>query len=428
MIIASAFLSHSSSDKPLVEAVARELGRRGILAWLDKNDLQAGMSLSAGLREAVRKQITLILFLSQASVASPWVNDEVAAALELDKETENKDKIIPVYLGDPLQLVSSHPLLKTRWLHHDGDRVDKLGIYGDPRKDRELLAKEIAEKAAERVYKILRIEKQQDVIIYIDQRGTGRRSGIPAAIPPNLAALDAPALLFRPDLNERTPGETLSGQMWNDIRITMKWALSRALDGVRWHTPKNIRLLGASQLGVPFLIGHYFNRNTSANLFCTNTVDSTVFNNSQQERTCPLTGGNAHCESSHPAINPIQSTTKLDSIALLLLSMVYVEAVNQYLAVQDNPPPLVWVKNDKFTNNQQVLQYIADIVALLTRFKSENGIRTVQLFCGLPFNVVSLLAANLLHVIENVVFMEYRRDLQGSNAGPGEIYVPIQIN
>ena len=36
---ASTFLSHSSTDKPLVEAVAKQLSRRGILVWLDREEL-----------------------------------------------------------------------------------------------------------------------------------------------------------------------------------------------------------------------------------------------------------------------------------------------------------------------------------------------------------------------------------------------------
>ena len=39
MIYASTFLSYSSVDGNIVQLVARELGRRGILPWLDKNEL-----------------------------------------------------------------------------------------------------------------------------------------------------------------------------------------------------------------------------------------------------------------------------------------------------------------------------------------------------------------------------------------------------
>jgi hypothetical protein len=36
--VVSTFLSYASVDGDLVEAVAQRLGRRGVLAWLDKNE------------------------------------------------------------------------------------------------------------------------------------------------------------------------------------------------------------------------------------------------------------------------------------------------------------------------------------------------------------------------------------------------------
>jgi translation elongation factor EF-Ts len=128
MIYASTFLSHSSDDKLLVEKVAHELGRRGVIAWLDKNELQSGESLSLALHEAVQRQATVTVFLSEAAIKSRWVEDELAAALQKHDALHESASIIPIYLGDPVSLVSSHPLLRTRWLHPDGNRVDRLGI------------------------------------------------------------------------------------------------------------------------------------------------------------------------------------------------------------------------------------------------------------------------------------------------------------
>jgi hypothetical protein len=51
----------------------------------------------------------------------------------------------------------------------------------------------------------------------------------------------------------------------------------------------------------------------------------------------------------------------------------------------------------------------------------------VHLYCGLPFHVIPLLAANLLHVIDNVIFMEFRRDLQDTSAADEDMYVALSI-
>jgi hypothetical protein len=50
------------------------------------------------------------------------------------------------------------------------------------------------------------------------------------------------------------------------------------------------------------------------------------------------------------------------------------------------------------------------VVALLARLKREHGTKQVRLFLDLPFGVTPLLAANLLHAMDKVALMEYRRD------------------
>src|SRR5689334_14390929 len=123
MNYASTFLSHSSADKPLVELVARELGRRGVVAWLDKDELddKFGANLSQKLIEAVKLQASVTLFVSENSLAAPWVHDELDAALQ----QADKD-ILPVFIGEPLVLVQAHDRLKRRWLHPGGRRVNIL--------------------------------------------------------------------------------------------------------------------------------------------------------------------------------------------------------------------------------------------------------------------------------------------------------------
>jgi hypothetical protein len=77
----STFLSHASTDKKLVEAVAGQLARYGVLVWLDKEELALG-PLDVALEEAVRGQATMTVFLSEQSVASAWCADELRWALE----------------------------------------------------------------------------------------------------------------------------------------------------------------------------------------------------------------------------------------------------------------------------------------------------------------------------------------------------------
>ena len=426
MKFASTFLSHSSADKPLVEAVANELARRGIVPWLDKNELDAGVSLSEVLRNAILKQTTVTLFLSPDSLKSPWVKDELTTALQLDDDPGLRDMIIPIFIGDPLQLVSSHDLLRSRWLHPDGDRVDRLGIVIDPDN---LYAdfKIEAEQVSNRIFKILNIRRQNEILICLDQRGNGMRRGVPEDLPDNLFTTELSALVFRPDLNKRSQDETLTGENWISLSKIMIHSIENALGSPRWASPKKIRLFGRAQLCLPFLLGQYFNRNTAAHLFCTN-MDGTTFNNQHQFRHSPLEGGNPHCETPHERIEPIADYTETDHASLLLSTEYLVHSVTEYLTEHPDRFPLFWVESGRFNENSQVMVYIADVVALLLRLREKHGVKTIDLFCGLPFNVIPLLAADLLHVVDKINFMEYRRDLKGTAAGLGEMYVSLPIN
>ena len=425
--IASCFLSHSSTESKLVKAVANELGKRGVIAWLDRDELVAGASLSRALGEAINQQATVALFLSPAAIKSRWVEDELSIALQEHDTPANEENIVPVYLGDPLELVKSHPLLPSRWLHPDGDRVDRLGIRVSPDQDLTQQAQGITHDIAKRVYRALGITSQREVILYFDQRGVGTAHGHPE-LSDNLKRIDAPVLTYRPNPDVRTPNDTLYGEEWSKIQKLLIESLSDALGTPRWSTPKKIRILGNAQLGLVFRVGLHFNRNTTARLFCTNSVDGLTFTNQSQQDSGYLQGGDPNCESSHPSLTSLSPETKLNAIALLLSQKRFVTDVINYLDAVPGSPPLVWVKSGTFESSPQVMEFIANVVALLDRLRDENGISKVYLYCTLPFHVVPLLAANLLHSVSTVIFMEYRRDLQNQSPRPNELYTPLRID
>jgi len=428
MIYASTYLLYSSEDIFLAQWTAQELGKRGIITWNKHLGSTSGEDRGEALKEAIQKQAFIIVFISPDAVASPRLKEALTIAFTMNSEVGDSQRIIPIYLGDPVELVSSHQLLRDKWLHPDGDKVKGFNIVPEPDPNNVSRAEKIAEQVAERIYQLLKIPEQREVVIYLDQRGEGLHHGEPQNIPDDIKALEVPALVFRPNLTQRSQHETLYGNDWDDLRLTIEGALSKALGGVRWTHPKNIRILGASQLGFPFMLGQYFNRNTPANLYCQNTKGK-FFNNRKQQRHAPLEGGNPHCATPHPDIKPIPKGTNVKVVSLLLLSgEKFVSDVCQYLKErQGNSQQLVWVKHDYFKSNKKVISYISDIVALLKSLTSRHKeLSTIYLYCGLPFSVIPLLAANLLHVAGNIIFMEYRRDLQGKGAEAGEMYTPLR--
>ena len=427
MKFASAFLSHQSKDKPLVEVVARELGRRGVVSWLDRNDLEPGLSLHEALKSAISRQVVLIVFLSANSISSPWVEDKLSIAFDEYEAKGKTDSIIPVFVGDANELVSSCDYLRSRWLHMDGKRVDLLGIPVDPGESVEKNALQIASDASRRIYKILEMKQRRDVVVRIDQRGHGRRTGEPDMIAPNWKNSDFPALVFRPDAGKRTVGETLVGNDWTAVRRDMEDSLSEALGNIMSPPRKDIYIRANAQLGFAFALGRYFSRNTSTNLFCENS-DGRVFNNKDYPRDKPLEGGNPRCESIkwHKVVKQIPKSLKTNAISLILSPSYLADKICFDLESKKDVPPVVWVKNDTFTGNDQVRNYIADIIALLLRLGAENGTRTIYLYSGLPFNVLTLLSSSFHHVVDKVVFMEYRRDLQDGDYSADDMYAPLE--
>lgn len=395
---ASTFLSHSSADAALAEAVAQRLGRRGVLAWLDKNELLEMGSLDVALREAVRQQATFTIFLSEASLASSWCKDELRWALEA---RESYEHLLPVYLGDPLKLVKSHDLLRNRFLHPDGDRVNQLG-HVCQQNPTDSDADAIAGKIAATVYQRSIPKPWSEVVIVLDQRGNGQRRGLPE-LPANFENLNAPVLTFRPNLGPRQQRELIAGRDWEDVVQTMMKSLSSALRTVRGETRK-IRVLGNAQTGLVWAVGRHFNRTTAAELYAYDR-DGNPFTNKGQVRHTPLPEGNPD------AAKPVEGSPSIKPGTDQLEIALGVGSEGRYgSAVQQAAPdlPLFWIESGFISDSEQAMKLVADIVASVERLRRDYGVRELVLFWTTANPAALLAAANLAsHVIPAIKFMEW---------------------
>jgi hypothetical protein len=93
-----AFLSHSSEDKGrFVKGFAERLRKQGVDVWYDDWELLPGDSLVDKIFEEGLSQAEIFLIVvSQHSVASPWVKEELNAAVV--RRIEQHCKLIPVVL------------------------------------------------------------------------------------------------------------------------------------------------------------------------------------------------------------------------------------------------------------------------------------------------------------------------------------------
>jgi hypothetical protein len=92
------FISHSSMDKPAVEALAVALRERGIEPWLDKWEIGPGDDIVASINDGLDKADAGIIVFSRHSRDSRWIDAEVSYLTFA--RIEERKVLIPVVLGD----------------------------------------------------------------------------------------------------------------------------------------------------------------------------------------------------------------------------------------------------------------------------------------------------------------------------------------
>ncbi|NJN71143.1 MAG: toll/interleukin-1 receptor domain-containing protein [Nitrospira sp.] len=92
------FISHSSHDKPLVEALALALHERGIEPWLDRWEIGPGDDIVASINAGLDEAPAGIVVFSAHTKSSRWVEAEVSY-LTYARIVEGK-VLIPVVLGE----------------------------------------------------------------------------------------------------------------------------------------------------------------------------------------------------------------------------------------------------------------------------------------------------------------------------------------
>src|SRR5680860_311901 len=88
------FFSYSRTDTEFVLSLAKNLRSAGANIWLDQLDIKPGTRWDSSIEKALDSSKTLLVILSNTSVASHNVMDEVSYALG-----ENK-KVVPVLLEE----------------------------------------------------------------------------------------------------------------------------------------------------------------------------------------------------------------------------------------------------------------------------------------------------------------------------------------
>lgn len=91
------FLCHNRSDKPAVKRIAERLEERGILPWLDENELPPGQPWQPLLEKQIANIKSAAVFVGAAGVG-PWQEQELYGFLR--EFVSRKSPVIPVLLVD----------------------------------------------------------------------------------------------------------------------------------------------------------------------------------------------------------------------------------------------------------------------------------------------------------------------------------------
>ena len=91
------FLSHSSADKPFVETIAKKFGKD--VCVYDKMCFEAGMKNLDEIFKGLDRAGIFVLFISDASLRSEWIQREIAAAEErLNHDDSKLSQIFPIII------------------------------------------------------------------------------------------------------------------------------------------------------------------------------------------------------------------------------------------------------------------------------------------------------------------------------------------
>lgn len=95
----SCFISYSSRDDELARRLHGRMRDARLRVWFAPEDIQGGKKLHEQIETAIRVYDKLLIVLSEASLQSEWVMDELRRGFKAERDT-GKRKLFPVRLTD----------------------------------------------------------------------------------------------------------------------------------------------------------------------------------------------------------------------------------------------------------------------------------------------------------------------------------------
>lgn len=116
----SCFISYSAKDQEFAERLYADLQAKGVRCWYAPEDLRVGSRFRQQIDSAIRLHDKLLVVLSESSVKSGWVEKEVEAAFERERQ-EKKPVLFAIRLDDAVMETAQSWANDIRRTRHVGD-------------------------------------------------------------------------------------------------------------------------------------------------------------------------------------------------------------------------------------------------------------------------------------------------------------------
>jgi hypothetical protein len=116
----SVFISYSHRDEDFALRLHADLQAKGIRCWYAPEELKVGDEIRDRIDQAIRVHDKLLLVLSEHSVGSEWVRNEVETALEQERK-QGRTVLFPIRLDDAVMESEAGWVGLIRRRRHVGD-------------------------------------------------------------------------------------------------------------------------------------------------------------------------------------------------------------------------------------------------------------------------------------------------------------------
>jgi hypothetical protein len=116
----SCFISYSTKDDEFVDRLHADLQDKGVRCWIAPEDMKIGAKILDTLDQAIRLQDKVLLVLSEASIASDWVEDEVTKGFAEERQ-RGITVLFPVRIDDAVFATNEAWAIKLRDNRNIGD-------------------------------------------------------------------------------------------------------------------------------------------------------------------------------------------------------------------------------------------------------------------------------------------------------------------